>query len=209
MLYYTGLILIPYLLVLNIISYKGRKSYDTAHSIIHYALILGLTSEILIRLTAITHKNNLPIYHLINFCEFIIFLAFYYKFLHSNMGKKLVIFAFISFLIILYIELVTNGIFAIPWISVLIKNLILVILSVITHYYILNTTNSLIITDNSDFWINISILIYYSCTLFIFGLRKYTLTLPNFTLVTIFLHLFFILVFYGLLSIGLWKTFKK
>jgi len=209
MLYLSALILIPSLLFLSILGFIKRKSYDTTHSLIHYLMLLGLSSEALMLLCASYFKNNIPIYNLINLVEFFLVFYFYFKFIRFRLNKFIYLLILFGFLLFYSFEFFNKGIFNMFVFSFLYKNIALVILAVIAFEKIISAPQDSLISDYSIFWINTAILIYYSCTLFIFGLRKYTVHLPTLTLVTVYLHIFFILVFYSLLSIGLWKTSKK
>jgi len=209
MLYLTGLILIPILSFLSILSFIKRKNYDATHSIIFYSIIFGLSSEILMRAGAMFFKNNTALYNIINLVEFIIFFYFYYRFISERIHKLfylLILFIFISFYLF---ELADKGILVAFSYSFLLKNAILITFAILAFGKIVAYPVNALITNYSVFWINTGILIYYSCTFFIFGLRQYTLHLPTLTLVIVYLHLLFILVFYSFLSIGLWKTTKK
>ncbi len=209
MLYYTALIFLPFLLILGIIGFTKRKNYDTTHSIIFYYIIFGFINEIVLRLCAIIFKNNILVYNLSSLLEFFIFFYFFYSYINKNVGKFVYSLILGIFLATYFIELADKGFFSMPTYSPLCKNVLLIILGIIAFRKITTQVETPLITDYPIFWINSSILIYFSCTLFIFGLRKYTLHLPNLTLVSIYLHLFFAFVFYSLLSIGLWKTSKK
>lgn len=209
MLYFSGLILLPFLFLLISLGYIKRKNFDTTHSIIYYFIIFGFFAEISMRLCALCFKNNTPLYNLISLIEFLFFFCFYYKFIGNRLNKFSYLLIFFIFLSVYFYELINNGVFSVPSLSILCKNVLLIVLSIIAFRKIINVPQDSIITDYSIFWINSAILVYYTDTLFIFGLRKYTLQLHALTIVTIYLHLFFIFVFYGLLSIGLWKTSKK
>jgi len=209
MLYLSGLILIPSLFLLTIFGFIKKKSYDATHSLIHFFVVLGLMNEILIRVFALYFKNNTPFYNFSSLVEFFLLFYFYFRFIGDGLNKLsyfLILFVFMFFYIS---ELIDKGIFVAFSYSFLLKNGIFIFLAIISFRKIINLPQDSLITNYSMFWINTAILIYYSCTLFIFGLRKYTLHLPTLTLVTIYLHIFFILVFYSLLSVGLWKTSKK
>lgn len=209
MLYLIGLTLTPFLLFLCILGFIKFKNYDTAHSLIFYAILFGFTSEVLMKLSARYFHNNIIVYNLSSIIEFLLLFSFYYTFIGKGLNKYMYLLFLSVFLVSNLTELYNKGPFTMFTYSFLIKNTILLFLATVAFRKIINSHKTSIISDYSIFWINTSILIYYSCTLFIFGLRKYTLHLPSLALVTVYLHLFFIFVFYGLLSIGLWKTSRN
>lgn len=209
MLLVTGLILIPFLLILSIIGYRNIRFYDKPHLVIYSVIVFALISEILLRLSAWYFKNNVVLYNIFNLVEFFFFYFFYYRLLGNSLSKITYALLLIVFFIFYFYEFYCNGIMAYSSYSYLYKNTVLVYLSVILFRKISNTPLYTLITDYSIFWINIAVLIYYSSTFFVFGLRKYAYYLNVLTDISVYIHVFFILVFYGLLSIGLWKVSKK
>jgi hypothetical protein len=209
MLYNITLLLIPYLTALSLLGYFKRKQYDTAHSLIFFAIVFALISEILMKLCGWYFKNNIVIYNISSFVEFFIFFSFYYKFLGNSIS--LIVFGAVLgvFLFFYFLELSQKGLLAMFSYSFLYKNITLLVLATLTMRNITGNIRALLITNYSVFWINSGVLIYYSCTLLIFGLRRYTLNFQMLTLVATYLHLFFIFVFYGMLTIGLWKAHRN
>ncbi len=154
-------------------------------------------------------QNNTPIYNLLSVFEFSFFFAFYYKIIGQGMHRFIYFLLLFIFFTAYSTELINKGLFSMFNYSFLYENSILVFLAVVAFFKMINHPRESLISNYSVFWINTAVLIYFSCTFFIFGLRRYTLNLYLLTAVTGYLHLFFIFVFYGLLSIGLWKTSKK
>jgi hypothetical protein len=209
MLYYTNFILLPFLLFLCILGFLKRRNYDTAHSLIFYALLFALLSEVLLRLSAWYFRNNIIIYNLSSLMEFLIFFLFYYKFIGSGLSKPVYLLILFVFLFFYVMEFINKGAFTLFSYFFLYKNFCLIVLAIFAFRKIIADPKEQVISNYSVFWINTSILIYYSCTFFLFGLKRYTLNLPLLSMVTFYLHLFFIFIFYGLLSLGLWKTSGK
>lgn len=209
MLYCIILILIPYLLLLSVFGYIKRKEYDTAHYLIYYSIILALTSEFLMRLSGWYFKTNIAIYNISSLLEFFVIFLFYYKFIGKEIPNYIYIAVLIIFLVFYFIELSFRGLLTMFNYSFLYKNITLIVLALLALPKIINYGKISIITNYSIFWINTAILVYYSCTLFIFGLRKHTLHLSTLSAVATYLHLFFIFIFYSMLSVGLWKVNRK
>lgn len=209
MLYISGFILLPFLLFLITLGFLKRKSFDTSHSLIFYFIILAFVSETLLRLCAWYFKNNIPLFNFLRLLEYIFLFGFYYKFLYSTFYKIFFRVAVVIFILIYLYEFFSKGLFAPYNYSFLFTNIIMVFLALTLFRNIISIPTTTFISDNSIFWINSAILVYYSCTLFIFGLKKYTVNFQVLSIVAIYLHLFFIFVFYSLLSIGLWKTSQK
>jgi hypothetical protein len=209
MLYYTTLFLLAYMLFLCIGVVKFRKSFDIAHSLIFYYIIFSFVNEILLRLCIRLFHNNIPLYNLFSLFEFSILTAFYCRTLFVRQRKSFHISLVLLFLLIYFLELIYKGPFEMLNYSFLFSNSLLVVLAIASFRKIANNSEAFIITDNPLFWINSAILIFFSCTIFIFGLKRYTLKYTLLTSVTNYLLLLFIFVFYSLLTVGLWKTSKK
>lgn len=209
MLYYIGLIFIPFLVLLCILGFIKRKSYDAAHSLIYISILFALISEVLMRIFAWYFKNNIVLYNLSGLIEFFIFFMFFYNYIGKSISRYIYLIFVSLFLIFYTIEITDKGLLLMFNYTFLYKNVLLLSLAIVALPKIVNSGETPIITDYSIFWINTAILVYYSCTLFIFGLRKYTVHLSTLTLVASYLHLFFAFTFYSLLSVGLWKTSRK
>lgn len=189
--------------------YKKRRHFERAHSLIHYFIIVTFINEILLRLSILIFRNNIPLINIYGFFEFTILLAFYYNFFANFKNKYLILGLELIFITIFIGELYTRSIYIPFSFSFLFTNFTMVCLSGLAFRKIVKDPHTTLITDYSYFWINSGILIYYSCTLFIFGLDRY---LVKYELLSIFLFYilnFFIFIYYSLLSIGLWKTSKK
>jgi hypothetical protein len=209
MLYFSALILLPFLLFLSIINFSKRKSYDTTHSLIFFAIIFAFVGETLMTFCAWYFKNNIPVYNSLSLFEFSFFFVFYYKIIGQGLNRFVYFLLLLIFFTSYSIELADKGLSSMFSYSFLYENSILIFLAIVAFLKMINKPQDSLISDYSVFWINTAVLTYFSCTFFIFGLRKYTVHLPALTLVTLYLHLFFIFVFYSLLSMGLWKTSKK
>lgn len=209
MLYYITLTIIPFLTILSFLGLLKRRNYNTAHSLIYLSIVFALVSEVFMKLSGWYFKTNIAIYNISSLIEFLIFFFFYFKYLEKDINSYLLVCLLLVFLSFYTIELFQKGLNSMFSYSFLYKNTSLLILAIIAISKITKQVKTSFITGYSIFWINTAILVYYSCTLFIFGLRKYTLHLQTLTLVATYLHLFFIFVFYGMLSIGLWKASKN
>jgi hypothetical protein len=209
MLYYVDLALIVFLLLLGIVSATKFKQYDTTHSFIFYTLVLGLLGEVLMRVCALVFENNIPVYNIINFLEFLLVFLFYYYFLGGTNNRNIFISIFLIFVLCYAVEIAREGLFRMFSYTFLYKNTILVFLSLYTFRFILKNPRREFISDYSVFWINTSILFYYSATLLVFSLRGQIIGLNLLSNVITYILFALLFLFYGLLSIGLWKAAKN
>lgn len=209
MLYHIHLLLIVYLFALSGISFFFRKRYDTTHLFAFALISFAFLSEGVMKICAILFHNNIPIYNLSGFTEFLlvnIYFIYYLGSKYNNVFKSLIL---LVFLISFGLEIVHVGLFQMLKYCFLLKNIILVILSIIAFKQMLDIDKNELITNSSFFWINTAVLIYYTGTLLIFGIRNLAnnFHLLDFTLFS--LHLLFIYIYYTLLFIGLWKASRK
>jgi hypothetical protein len=198
-----------YLSILSLLGILRRGQYDTAHLMIFLAIVFALIADVLMRLFGLLFHNNIVIYNVSNLIEFFIIFFFYYKLIGKSIKAYIIGGILAIFLLFYLLELSQKGLLEMFSYSFLYKNITLLTLAVLANQKITNQVKTPLITSYSVFWINTAVLFYYSCTLFIFGLRKYTVDLHNLNLVATYLHLFFIFVFYGMLTIGLWKAHKN
>lgn len=206
---FFGYFLLLFLLVINIVAFRTKQKKDKCHSLIRIYIFGSLINEILLRLFAIIFKNNTLIYNFFSLFEFIVLFYFYYLYLISYFDKKIFQFLFLVFLSIFLSEILFKGFFTLLNYSCLYTNFLLVTLSILSFRVIILATPTQLITDYSYFWINCAILIYYSCTLTIFGLRRLSYHHSGFNEITNLLLYLFIILYYSLLAVGLWKASKK
>jgi hypothetical protein len=198
-----------FLFILNVLVYTKKRYFEKAHSLIHLFIFVTFINEILLRLFALIFKNNVPVINIYGFVEFAIILAFYYNFLSNFKSKILFLSLELIFIILFVYELYSRSIFTPFSFSFLFANFTLVSLACLAFRKIVKNSPTTLITDYSYFWINSGILIYYSCTLFVFGLERYLVKYELLNEVLFYILNFFIFIYYSLLSIGLWKTSKK
>lgn len=208
-LYYVEYFIIISLIIINIIFFLKRKHFESPHSLIYYFIIGCCIHEIFIKISAIIFKNNTILINIFGCFEYIILLAFYYKFIGSKKNKAVFIALFFLFLLFVAIEAYFKPYFVFFNNSFVFANIVLIILAVVSFRNIIRNVPETIITDYSYFWLNSAILIYYTCTLFIFGLMRYSVKFSNFNLVLNYTLIFFIFIYYLFLSVGLWKASKK
>ncbi len=206
---FFGYFLLLFLLIINIVALSTRKKRDKCHSLIHVYVFGSLINEILLRLFALIFKNNTLIYNFFSLFEFSVLFYFYYLFLISYYDKKIFKFFFLVFVSVFLSELIVKSPFTLLNYSCLYTNLLLVTLALLSFRIIIRATPTQLITDYSYFWINCAILIYYSCTLIIFGLRSLSYQYSGFNEITNLLLYLFIILYYSLLTVGLCKASKK
>jgi hypothetical protein len=209
MLYYIGLIFEFYLLACGFFLIRKRKSYNTAHLIILFYIFFGALNEISMRLSAIYFKSNILLINLFVVIEFCLVSYYYYLSSDSRFKKQIFYTLCAIFITILITELGNKSPLEYLNYSALFSSTSLIFLALYSLLSMINNTREKLITNDPSFWINLGVIIYFSCTLFIFGLERYYVKYNNLNLLITYLLLFFAIVYYSLLSLGLWKASQK
>ena len=207
--YYLEYTLLFFLILVNVVIFFWKRNFDKNHSLIYYFILGSTANEILLYVSAYIFKNNVLIYNIFGTFEFLILLYFYYRYTTPSISKKIFISVFISFATVFLTELLFKSPFVVTNYSFLFTNVSLVVFSTYSFRIIINKTPTQLISDYSYFWINCAVVVYYSCTLIIFGLVRLSGTYSVFNTVSRLLLYFFILIYYSLLAVGLWKASKK
>lgn len=159
---------------------------------------------------ALLKKNNLPLLHIYVPLGFILLIWFYHHILEGFINKRILIFTACLFLLFS----ICNSFFFQPLLSfnsnaLTVESVLLVILSISTYSFLLNTIvrrdQQLISSLN---WINSGIFIYYTSNLllFYFGAKILSVSFPReYSLYSWVLHSFFSIIMYTCFLIGLWK----
>lgn len=209
LLYYTGLVVIPLLLVLSVIGFMNRAKYDTTHTVVFYMIVYALFNEILLRVSIIVFKSySIILYNLITLGEFVLIFTFFCTFLNFKKYRASLLLMSLLFLGVYIYQYFSKGLFVYHSYSYLTKNALILILCAAGIRKMISEPKEKLITEYSLFWIIGSILLYHGCTTLLFGMRKYTVNHPVLENFVTWMHIFFELVYYSLLSIGLWK-YKK
>lgn len=205
--YQALLVILPVTISLYNFSYltKGLKTLS-------YYLYFSLTIEILVKLFNEYIDNNLPALHVFTLIEFLLISMVYFYSINSNVIKRLVL--TITLLVSVFIvinSIYIQNIFSFNTNARAIENVVFIIYPLAFFYSILKELKILKLEKEPMFWINIAILLYFSCNLFIFIFSNYIIdSLSHVNNLWIwFVHGFFNMLMYILFAIGLWYSRKK
>lgn len=159
---------------------------------------------------ALSKQNNLPLLHFYVPLGFILLIWFYHHILEGFINKRILIFTAILFSLFS----IGNSLLFQPFLTfnsnaLTVESVLLVILSISTYSFLLNTIvrrNPQLISSLN--WINSGIFIYYTSNLllFYFGSKILSVSFPKeYSLYSWVLHSFFSIIMYTCFFIGLWK----
>jgi len=119
--------------------------------------------------------NNLFLYHIFSILELTLLLAYFKEIIESTLVKKIttwIIFGFLifSFLNVLFLEKINS----LNSNSQSLEFLLLIVFCFIYYRELANSEEVIIFYSKSTFWIVTGFFIYFSCTLIVFSLYKYT-----------------------------------
>lgn len=193
--------------IYTIIIYKNLTSlYKSFGWFVFSTAIIQAISLIM----ALFKHNNLPLLHLYVPLGFALLIWFYHHILGNFVNKRILIFTALIFSVFS----IFNSLFFQPILSfnsnaLTAESVLLIILSISTYSFLLNTfikrDQQLISSLN---WINSGIFIYYtsSLLLFHFGSKILSVNFPReYSLYSWILHSFFSIIMYTCFFIGLWK----
>ena len=150
------------------------RRFDSILKIVALFTVASAVSDITqVGLLQFKIHNTCPVLHAYIIATILLLGTIYYKAISNGVAKKIVIilssaavlFALIN---IFFIE----GIFGYPSLSNTVISVILILFSLTYFYQLLNKQEFVHIEKQGLFWINASVLFYYSVTLFLFMLFK-------------------------------------
>lgn len=177
------------------------------NSIILTLLSISLLTEIVSLILILYFKtSNIVLYNYFILIETIL-LYFYFGHIQSNIIRLISTIFLIFFILISSYELVINSIKSMNAVSFTLQSIYSIVFSLLAFHHILKEQKYNNILKASVFWINSAILLFFTGNLFLHLFSKY---LQEHALNAFFelwaFHSFFNIVFYSLISIGLWKT---
>lgn len=199
--FYLIIILISFISSLSTLLIKNDRIIFRLFSLF---LLTTLIIEFVANKMAERKQNNAFIYNLFSVLEF----CFYFFFFHSVLKgylKKIKI----PFIIILYIVLALINIFLIQGkyiihtYTYILGSMICITLSITYFYFLFKYSRIQNLTKDPVFWISAALLLYYSCTLPVFGIINFltNLAVPFYSELA-FIIAFMNIVLYLLFTIG-------
>lgn len=162
--------LIP--LGLGIFRWK-RLSYEL--KILSAYLLLSAIIDIISAHYAHRNINNLAIYYLFTFLEFIIFSYLYYIIYDKIRLKRLIQWIAILFSVFIIADVYIEGSQSYAAIPRTVESIIFTIYSTIYLYFVLGENENASLKNESLFWINGGVLVFFAGTLLFFSLSTFIL----------------------------------
>jgi hypothetical protein len=187
----------------------NKKETKALKYLFNYIFLLALIEIGALIIGSYFRENNLPLLHILTLGEFILLSLFYRKIIAKPIFKSkgfLIFIAFISLLII------GNSIFLqeIYIYNSYAKSLVQAIVLIYAILYFYNLTTNIETLHNQDQkslrLINSAILLYYSGSLFIFMFGNHYQQNEDIYLMFWVFNATIALIYYILLTIGIWKT---
>ena len=171
-----SIIYLSIILIVVLIGVVRFASLATPVKFITILLFATFISESLATYISHIHQNNMPVFH------FYVILSFWiYALIYFHMLKQIrlrLIFLIISAIFTIFCafdSLFYQKLSSFPSINIIVGNVILVGFSLFYFKYLIDVNPFEPLKKNSSFWINISVLAYFSIQIFIWGILNYTM----------------------------------
>jgi hypothetical protein len=209
MLYGALYTFILYLLALCVLFIKDVKRFHTSQKTIYFFICAAFLNEALQTLSAAIFHTNTILYNFATVIEFSILLFFFIKIFNTRSSNWVLFLVFVFFIIFYLAELYVNDSEKLYSISFLIRNVSVIFLSLFAFQKLVREIEYENITDNYLFWVCCGTFLYYSGTLFVFGLKNMVNKNSPLTNVLVYIHFLLNFLMYGLFAKGLLKVSKK
>jgi hypothetical protein len=150
------------------------KYLDPVLKIAFCFFIVSLLSDVLqIAFIYLHILTNSPIIHIYIILSILFFGAIYYRAFFRQIVKEIVVvFSVLALFIVIFNIFFNEGILEYPSVSNAVLSILLISFSLMYFYQLLYRQEFIHIEKQAFFWINASVLFYYSVTIFLFMLYK-------------------------------------
>lgn len=153
------------------------KRFDYVLKVLSAFLIVSALSDVfLVVVLAFQprhHTNNSPVFHIYYFTCINLCGMMYYRMLINPLVKKAVLLLTVFSLLLAIVNVVfVEKVWEYPSITNTALSLMFIIFSLLYFYQVFNNQQFVYIEKQGLFWVNVSILFYYSVTVFLFMLLK-------------------------------------
>ena len=202
---YLGILLVNS--VMGVVNYK--KLSAPIRGLTHVILIT-LISEMTAEYLSYKKNNNSEVYHFYVIISFWLYFLIYYN-LFKSIRLKLI---FFNLAILFTIFCVINSLFYekldnIPSINLMLNNVFLVILSLFCFKNLIDQNPFEDIRGNSFFWLNTSVLVYYTLQIFSWGIMNYLIKAHKNVMPLIIFGIFLSIIYYIALGVAILLDTKK
>lgn len=198
------------ILVAAAIGLYRRKQASQADQHIILLVVVAAISQVVATVMWWKHVNNMFVSHVFTIVECFLLLH-YYSFQFSNNMRfivKLLSWMFVGFALVDFI--LSYGYWSMNAVSKGIECGLLIFISLTAWRKTMVEMNETSLLSRSFFWINSAVLVYFSANTLLFIFSESILSGEQIIGLSLWaIHLVFMTIYYGLISIGLWKIPKK
>lgn len=200
---------VQYILILSltigIIRYKYLKKETR---VVFYYILLGIFFECLTRyLGYLKFRNILPLLHLYTVLEFSLIWLFFYQFFNSFYSKKGMVVLLCTFVLLAILNAIfLQNIFSFNTNVRSMESILVIALSLLAFYKIINELDTRDPTQQPVFWIGAGFLVYFAGNLVVFSLSNYFSKNNHLLSVSYGIHAILMVILHCFFSVGLWKT---
>jgi hypothetical protein len=194
------------------ISIFRLKHLNQSEKFIFLLFLLGtlteLTSEIYI---AFVKLNNLYLLNTYQILETIVITLFYFKLTHNKVKKTILLLFIFMFIGIGLYHLILNGNKTLSNYCLTIESLAIISFVLLSFHSIFKKEIYTNLLDVPLFWFNCAFLIYFAGNIYLHLFSQYLISHAQYAFFELWglWHSLFSIIFYILISIGLWKTKKS
>lgn len=199
----SGFVIIP--LIIGFIN-KNYKNKSTAPVFI--LLFATFFIEIINVICSLKGINNMVIFDVYTLLEFILFILFYKQFFDSVKPSSIHYLLIILFLGVATLDtFFINDYMTINNFSASVESIVFILYSLLAFFFIMKRLMFQNLLNNSFFWINIAILIYFAGNLFLFLFSNHLQKNDQAQYLAVYnIHSVTNIIYYILISIGFWKA---
>ena len=190
--------------------YSKRRHLAREFKPFFYLLLISLVVDVSCIILGAKGVNNMFLMNAFLPIEFLFIVVFYKRFFDSFLKSIIHYLVLFLFFILLSFEAFVmriNGTFNY---SNSVEFIILIIYSLISFLFIMKNLVYNNLLETPFFWINSSVLIYFSGNLFLFIFSRYVQTHYRSDFKSLFaIHSILHIIYYSLISVGFWKAKAK
>lgn len=187
------------------------RSLNTIHWVLFSLLLISASISTISRYLWSIKENNLYLLHIYTIVEFCGWAIIYYKLFDSKNSKKTIRVIVVTYLMFA----VLNSVYWEPLDtfnsnSRSLESIILIVFSIAFFVKIFKEKKVLRLENNFSFWMNSSVLIYFSSSFLLFSFSNVLLHSKSYQIREVWnVHALFLIVHYSLISISIWLISKK
>lgn len=189
------------------IGFARRAYFKTEEKIFFLLMLISLATEIVGFIFLKNNFKNMYIYRIYTVLEFTLLSFFFIKTIAEHRLIVVMKLLIIPFACLAGLDIWVRGFKSADSIATTTESILLILYSVSVFYFLLKTPMYMKLVSAPLFWLNTSVLIYFSGNLFVFIFSSYLESHSHKVYYELWgIHSILNVIFYGLISIGFWKT---